>query len=103
MTTNNEAFELFLSKDKGVLRFGEELTDGTFDNKKTNTRQVFVNGIMAYDIPSYVIPNMRDRAGNKVEMFEFGHFPDFPINHLPDATKMTPSNATLTTHPIDGI
>jgi hypothetical protein len=71
----------------------QPITDGTFDNKQTNTRQVFVNGIMAYDIPAYVIPMMRDMSGTPVEMFEFGHFPDITTDHFPDSTKMTPSNA----------
>ena len=75
------------------------ITDGTFDNKRTNTRQVFVNGIMAYDIPSYVIPVMRDRSGNAVEMFEFGHFPDLPVDHFRDARKMMPSNVEVTGAP----
>lgn len=68
------------------------IANGTFDNKRTNTRQVFVNGIMAYDIPAYVIPVMRDRSGSPVEMFEFGHFPDLPRHHFPDVTKMVTSN-----------
>ena len=71
------------------------ITDGTFDNKQTNTRQVFVNGIMAYDIPAYVIPMMRDMSGTPVEMFEFGHFPDITTDHFPDSTKMTPSNGKV--------
>lgn len=67
------------------------IADGTFDNKQTNTRQVFVNGILVYDIPAHTIPLMRDKSGNKVDMFNFGHFPDLP-NHFRDATPGTPSN-----------
>lgn len=75
----------------------EVIKDGTFDNRRTNTRQVFWNGILAYDIPHYAIPIMRDRFGNKVKMSDFGTFPNFPFDHLPDATEMMPSKDALQT------
>lgn len=58
----------------------DEFMDGTFDNRVTKRREVWVNGILACDIPEYVFPHLKLQNGEPAKLSAFGTFPDNPNN-----------------------
>lgn len=74
MTNEETAF----ADPASVSTDGLGVTDGTFDNRTTMTRQVFQNGFLGLEIPSSAIPFVRDHNGQPLTLVEWGHFPDFP-------------------------
>ena len=69
------------SKDAEHVNVMDEYMNGTFDNKRTNRREVWVNGILAINQPHYVLENIRDGlTGEKIKFAQFGTFPDNPNN-----------------------
>lgn len=69
------------SKDAEHVNVMDEFMNGTFDNKKTNCREVWVNGILAINHPVYVLECVRDGlTGQKLAFSPFGEFPDNPNN-----------------------
>lgn len=59
----------------------DEFMNGTFDNLKTNKRELWVNGILAINQPMYVLENLRcGITGEKLSFSPWKTFPDNPNN-----------------------
>lgn len=67
-------------KDAVEVNVMDEMMDGTFDNRVTNCREVWVNGTLAINIKSYVMPHVRLGNGKPANLLPFGTFPDNPNN-----------------------
>lgn len=58
----------------------DEFMDGTFDNRVTKCREVWVNGILACNIKDYTFPHLRLQNGEPANLIAFGSYPDNPNN-----------------------
>lgn len=69
------------AKDAVEVNVMDEFMDGTFDNLKTGRREVWVNGILAINIPAYALDSIRcGITGEKVNLSDWKSFPDNPNN-----------------------
>lgn len=68
------------SKEAKEVNVMDEFMDGTFDNRVTKRREVWVNGSLACDIPEYLFKHLKDQKGDKIELADFYTYPDNPNN-----------------------
>ena len=57
--------------------------DGTYDNRATNKREVWVNGIFAVNVPAVAFSHLRDSRGLPITVAPWSYFPDAPRNITP--------------------